>query len=208
MQRAGEMSIATTPCLNGNAKWCLGIEHFGDKFPWILGWKESNLRSLKMIAVDLADLIGAVPRRRSVWAAICPKCAHLSLQIVGGRYDIADVRCIAGCSIYQIVPALGISWDEFTSRPIAPAPDLGEMDDSETRAYYKSERERQAKHKAACEQIERCREDLASLKRKVRIESARPVPSQGCVLSESDIKLEQTRQKLKLARRQEKNLRA
>jgi hypothetical protein len=154
-----------------------------------------------MNALDLADIIGAVPMRRGVWRAKCPLCAVPSLRIAGGRHDIADVRCNLGCSIYKIVPALGLSWSEFTSRPIAaPAPDFGEMDDSETRAYYKSERERQAKHKAACEQIVRCREDLARLK--IRIYSAGSVPS------ELEIKLERAGQKLKVARREEKNLRA
>jgi hypothetical protein len=156
-----------------------------------------------MNALDLADIIGAVPMRRGVWRAKCPLCAVPSLRIAGGRHDIADVRCNLGCSIYKIVPALGLSWSEFTSRPIAaPAPDFGEMDDSETRAYYKSERERQAKHKAACEQIVRCREDLARFKRKIRVYSAGSVPS------ELEIKLEQAGQRLKLARREEKDLRA
>jgi hypothetical protein len=162
-----------------------------------------QIGDLKMIAVDLADLIGAVQRRPRVWAAKCPVCAYLSLKIAGGRYDIADVSCNAGCSIYKIVPELGFSWDEFTSRPIvASPPDFEEMDDSEIRAYNRSERDRQAKHRAACEQIERCREDLARLKRKIRAYSDDSVPS------ELEIKLERTRQKLKQARREEKILRA
>jgi hypothetical protein len=154
-----------------------------------------------MIAVDLADLIGAVPRHRGVWAAKCPVCAGFSLTIVGGRHDIADVTCNQDCSIYKIVLAFGLSWREFTSRPIT-APDFCEMDDSEIRAFKKSEFERQAKHKTACEQIACCREDLARLRRKIRVYSADSVPS-GL-----EIKLDQATQKLKLARREEKNLRA
>ena len=103
---------------------------------------------------------------------------------------------------YKIVPALRLNWDEVTSRPKTPPPDLTEMNDSELKRYNAAERARQAEHKAACEQIVHWRIARARLKRTIRLEA------DESTLSELEMKLEQAEKKLKLARKREKNLRA
>ena len=84
----------------------------------------------------------------------------------------------------------------------APPPDFNEMDEVDIQTYYASERERQVKHKAACERIERWRKIAAQHKREISVLWT------DSVLSESETKLEQARRQLKLARQQEKSLRA
>lgn len=154
-----------------------------------------------MNAIDLADLIGAQPKRRGVWAAKCPICDYLSLQISGGRYDVPDFECKRGCSIYKILQAWEISEDEYASRPKLSRPNFGDMDDAEFQAYHFAHREREAKHKAACEKIDSLRRKLAMLKEKIDAES------DDSGLSELEVKFERMRLRLKLAIQQERKLR-
>jgi hypothetical protein len=154
-----------------------------------------------MIAIDLADLIGAEQTGRYVWTAECPICGFRLLKILGSRFMVALLRCDGGCSIYRIAPALRLSFDDLASRPRTAPPDFANMDDFERRASDAADRQRQARHKVASEQFRVCWRNVVRVKRKIKAETTSYVP-----LSLA-LELEEAGEALTRARRKEKRLR-
>jgi hypothetical protein len=155
-----------------------------------------------MIASDLADPIGAEPKSRSVWTAKCPICGFNLLKIIGSRHTDADLCCDGGCSICSILSALRLSRDDYASGPRTAPPNFDDMDDLARRDYEVTERERQARHKAACKRINRCRERVAQVNGEIKAVTTSYVPISLTV------RLEEAREALIRARRNEKKLHA
>lgn len=154
-----------------------------------------------MIAIDLADLVGAESECRGIWTAKCPICKFSLLKITGSRYMIGELRCNGGCSIYQILRALGLSRDDLAARPQTVPPDFESMEASDRRAYDAGDRMRQRQHKMASEQFRCCRRDVVRLKREIKAVTASYVP---LTLT---LKLQDAEEALTRARRKEKRLR-
>ena len=103
---------------------------------------------------DLADLKQARRKGRVQWVLNCPAHddRHESLSISNGRDGVAQLRCSEGCSIYEIVGALELDWNEVFSRP-SRRPALIDMTAQEQAAFQKVTEERQLAHASACDRI-------------------------------------------------------
>jgi hypothetical protein len=123
-----------------------------------------------MIAEDFVDLFGAERTGRREWTRKCPAHADhgTSLRITNGHKGAVQLTCAAGCEIEDIVDALGLDWEPYSSWPSRP--NIAEMSPTEHAAHKEKERARQLAHGEACQRLFQARkkerrlsEQIASL---------------------------------------------